>query len=169
MSAILNTVDENKQAWKERKVGDECWLYDHSEQVVVKVELVEKMENGFWLCSMIWYPSDAEYRRGMQAAVKTRIEHTEDLRDSLNDACDYEAQLYRDALYRRSQQWADNKEENKGWWLGVLRGRGFSFNDPAKINEATKGAVKESGDITVNGHTWTKPAPDLGQGGSDAL
>ena len=166
MSAILNTVDENKQAWKERKVGDECWLYDHSEQVVVKVELIEKMENGFWLCAMVWYPSDDEFMSGMQTAVRTRIEHNEDLKDSLNEACDYEAKLYRDALHRNSRQWAYIKEQNKNHWLAFLHGKGFCSKE---TDEAIKGAVKESGDITVNGHTWTKPAPDPGQGGSDGV
>lgn len=162
MGAILNSVDENKQAWKKRQVGDECWLYDHSEQVVVKVELVEAMENGFWLCAMIWYPDYKESMCGMQTAVRTRIEHNEDLKDSLNEACDYEADLYRKALYKHSEQWAADKEQNKEHWFAFLKNNGFSFE---KADEAVKGAVKESGDTTVNGHTWTKPAPDPGQGG----
>ena len=165
MSAILNTVDEHKQAWKERQVGDECWLYDHSEQVVVKVELIEKMENGFWLCAMVWYPGEKEFMRGKQTAVRTRIEHNEDLKDTLERACDYEAGLYRDALYKHSLQWADNKERNKKQWFAFLQAKGFEC---AEANEIV-GAVKESGDITVNGHTWTRPAPDPGQGGSDVL
>ena len=163
----------NKYKWEE---GEDAYIFSGRYNMVVKVLLLEKIDEYFWKVGIMRYPTLGYIMNKEKSGpskpplIEPFIVSEKELRPSLEDACNVYADIMRKRMICISREFLDKLDAQRVDYLQAVPSQPGPKNSVAQHEmrkhlvelDVPDGTIKASGSITVNGHDWT--TPNSGQG-----
>lgn len=160
-----------KYDWKE---DEEAYIFSSRYNVVVKVLLLQKLDDYFWKVGIMRYPTFGFFLNKDKSGpckppyIEPFIVSAKELHPSMNAAHDAYAANIRRQLFQLSEEFAEKLEEQRADYLQCTPSQPGPQNSIAQHEREKRIAaltrdlgpngLKASGEITVNGNTWTNSA-----------